>query len=581
MDSRENRPPLSHQESDDDKPTTKKKKSTTQLGSFALSPRKKSEKAEPQEPAWSLLTLTKRRGGETIEKIPLAPPAVSEKAPAASTVVEPEAHHELPVEKLMPDEARLVARHIVSERQADDATAEVKMPDTEDAGEGFAATAAEAVESFRSKIIQKGHQLEEAFTETVQEIEAGMTPRLAVVTEPVVEAGSTPEHDEPLRETVIEETLASPFNESPPLRQQVEMAEISETVPSIVPPLPRTMSDKPRLRSAIAPAATELRPRGSGVYRLNTFARKDGQPSTEYVPLRDEFTLKNLPGGIVGYLIGRRRGRIKTEKKLAKARKKLEAQVEDLQESIITKENDIRKVVHTNMSKKEFYDASQQPDPENPRVLAMEANQLHGKKHPAERIGRVLINGRDEQLAGKNDTKTEKKSPKTKAAAEKPTIDKRVETLSRAELLQMSEKVNVDNTTLRQVYETHLVSEQGLRRLVSEYVRSGDVHEALREELVEHEIDFERDPLLRGQDHKRQQHGDTAESVTLSALLKKADILSQHEADDELAVLKARQDHHETQRERQQSHRRLLDVSMVAAITVLFILVVILLSRGR
>lgn len=204
------------------------------------------------------------------------------------------------------------------------------------------------------------------------------------------------------------------------------------------------------------------------------------------------------------------------------------------------------------------------------RSEALEANQLHGKQVAPERIGRVVV------------TAEEKPSPELvkqpEKVAERPTTDKRVETMGRAELLDLSEKVAVENTNLRHVYETHLVSEQGLRRLVGEYTRGGDVQKALRQELVEHEIDFERDPILRD---RQRASAASAAGDTLGSLLRKAEVLNESEAKEELAVLKARQAHHENQRQRQPTHRRLIDVSMVVAIAVLFVLVMMLLLRGR
>ena len=72
-----------------------------------------------------------------------------------------------------------------------------------------------------------------------------------------------------------------------------------------------------------------------------------------------------------------------------------------------------------------------------------------------------------------------------------------METLSRAELLSISEHIGVETSSLRNVYETHLIGEHALRRLVAEYLQGGDVQMALRREIVEHEIDHERDPALR------------------------------------------------------------------------------------
>jgi hypothetical protein len=47
------------------------------------------------------------------------------------------------------------------------------------------------------------------------------------------------------------------------------------------------------------------------------------------------------------------------------------------------------------------------------------------------------------------------------------------------------------------VYETNLITEQGLRRLVGDFERGANVQAALQRELIEKEMSYERDPRLR------------------------------------------------------------------------------------
>jgi hypothetical protein len=227
------------------------------------------------------------------------------------------------------------------------------------------------------------------------------------------------------------------------------------------------------------------------------------------------------------------------------------------------------------------------------RLEAPEASQLHGKQVAPERIGHVIVAaGATPETSRQSfaDAKIGPSTTKKIAKAERPSkaktpelkpIDKRIETMGRAELLDLSGKVPVENTTLRQVYETHLVGEQGLRRLVSEYTRGGDVQKALRAELVEHEIDFERDPLLRDRKRPAEAPAEDRGQPTLETLLQKAGVVDHAEVREELATLKVRQARQEQRHQQQQKHRRALDVSMVAVIAVLTALVIMLLLRGR
>lgn len=256
-----------------------------------------------------------------------------------------------------------------------------------------------------------------------------------------------------------------------------------------------------------------------------------------------------LFGGIIGYLIGRRRGRIKTERKLLPIQKKLEKEVTDLQWQIREKEDRLRRaaarkaqreglLVTTAAATGSAAESALESD-KNPtisgevpidntpiertkevnslnslqaeqltleRQRAPEANQLHGTK-AHEHLGQVLLAaGAAAAIAGRESLKSEKpelspsrlevsineNNPEAKLVA-----DKSAETLTRQELMEVSEKILVDGNSLRQIYETRLIGERGLRRLIAEYQRGGDMQAALRREVVEHEIDFERDPAMR------------------------------------------------------------------------------------
>ena len=122
-----------------------------------------------------------------------------------------------------------------------------------------------------------------------------------------------------------------------------------------------------------------------------------------------------LFGGIIGYLIGRRRGRIKTEKRLLPVQKKLEKQVKGLQFEIQENDKKIRRLaaekvrsqgpavvevlaakaaIQQNKEKpatKLIYKTEQAKPPKTERVRAPEAHQLHGKPESEHHIGQVLI----------------------------------------------------------------------------------------------------------------------------------------------------------------------------------------------
>lgn len=154
---------------------------------------------------------------------------------------------------------------------------------------------------------------------------------------------------------------------------------------------------------------------------------------------------------------------------------------------------------------------------------------------------------------------------------------KRIETLNRAELLNLSEKIAVEGSTLRQIYETHLIGERGLRRLVAEHLHGGDLNKALRLEIIEREIDFERDPGLRDMAPVQLPSTNTAQQAktALDELLERADIVSDDRGE-EAAFFKARATYEANQLQQHKQQRRLIDIGLAVIITILLVLVLIL-----
>lgn len=197
------------------------------------------------------------------------------------------------------------------------------------------------------------------------------------------------------------------------------------------------------------------------------------------------------------------------------------------------------------------------------RRKAPEARQLHVPENSHEHIGRVVV--------------TAESKPK-EVAEQKPRLapNKNVETMSRTELLEFSDSIKIEGTTLRQVFETHLVSEKGLRRLIGEHLHGGDIKKALQAEILEHEIDFERDPAMRGIAPTEVSTPSLGSTSTLDELLQKAD--SSVSGD----VGEVAYDKHEPKPSKPplvptpQMTRRTLDIVFVSIILILLVLVLAL-----
>jgi hypothetical protein len=151
--------------------------------------------------------------------------------------------------------------------------------------------------------------------------------------------------------------------------------------------------------------------------------------------------------------------------------------------------------------------------------------------------------------------------------------------MNRVDLLKISQKMFVEGTSLRQIYETHLVGEKGLRRLVTEYLKGGDVQKVLRKEIVEREIDFERDPIMRDLASTS-----SADSRSSSAVLQQ--MINQAEgtvtaSSEEAAFYKAKADYEVDQRVNDRKRRKKADVGIISLIVILSAVVSLLLVNHR
>lgn len=153
---------------------------------------------------------------------------------------------------------------------------------------------------------------------------------------------------------------------------------------------------------------------------------------------------------------------------------------------------------------------AKKPHRRNPEALGAAATHAPELPKP-ERVGHMLL-------------EAESRAESIAEPAEQP-ASKRVETLSRVELLAYSDKIEINGSSLRQIYETHLIGERGLRRLVAESLRGGDLGKALEREILEREIDFERDPAMRdiAIPTDSASTGTTTSNTALSQLLEQAD----------------------------------------------------------
>jgi hypothetical protein len=293
-----------------------------------------------------------------------------------------------------------------------------------------------------------------------------------------------------------------------------------------------------------------------------------------------DFIAGAVVGGVVGNLMGRRKERLKTEKRLAPVQKKLEQQVTALEQRLVQKEQALVLAVAKRGGAEAKPAAATTRRPE--ASVAVNAERMQpgrqetrlGMEKPvrAERLGHMVIAAEAPRKQAERVRMERPNSIREAFRAEE------VKTMSRNEVLELSEKIVVEGANLRRIYESRLIGEKQLRHLVTEYLQGKDIRKDLRREMVEHEIDFERDPILR--DRVRSHLATNNTGGGLGELLASVGIV-ENEADPALERRIAADEQRRAEAKRKHDRRQAMaDTAMLTAIVVLATVVAVLLMRG-
>lgn len=583
-----------HDEDSTETDASKKKKKSRRLplfggGSEAKNEAKDTNPEKPDEKA-DASTLWHKLIAESTEKKTGKPDAQAKEAEktakktdeadgsAWSTQFETASEQEAPLEALGPEEQAAVAAEYIAARRAEILAEQAKAEAADTAADETAAAERVAdlalLEAMQAALEREAAKpaahiepLEEAYAATVQRL-AELKPDAAGLEAsgdaPATSALETPEplpQDFPLDETVRSADYDIDDADDP------TRVGSSATVPPT--PVWQRSGSSANAGTRGTPTAPGSSGNGGGSGAAGLFAAGGGfsgagpganplfnRPNVMPAPAAAVETVESrrahtgsalLVGAVVGYLVGRRRGRIKTEKRLRAVEKKLTNQVEAARQQITEKEQQIRKLARETYRQKRqklSYERSMDRPAERiepaklPLVAAMAAAapaalrqerralepaaEVTPSSRPArpenqttsrtERLGLGLVTLRAIEAAPpqpnrretapamqsieKNTTAAEK-SAKAPTPEASPDLAKTSQTMNREELLKTGGEIRVGSTNLRRVYETNLISEQGLRRLVAVHERGGNVREVLEQELTEKEMSYERDPRLR------------------------------------------------------------------------------------
>jgi hypothetical protein len=337
------------------------------------------------------------------------------------------------------------------------------------------------------------------------------------------------EEDDPLSPvTPVQRTTASRSTPPPPVRPPV---------PPTRPPVPPTPPTPP------APATY--------YYNPNTIAPTPATPNSPNVPSNPnvippddtEYGRRRsgdlLLGGIVGYMIGRRGGRKRTEARLEPEIKKRDAQLEDLKTKLEESEVAVRVDAATKAPEASVVEKTVEVPAEarvikeiEERVEHISVETIKEEKRLIEEQEKVfeqllvdvpqvetntefvevpaLQESRDQRQPEKESEKEtvveknyEKQAEVRERTKEKPEVVRdKVEakrdprSMSMPELLAVADHIMYEKASLRQLYERHRIDAVNLRRVVIEYFNGGTRYERLLLHSLE-AVEMQRE--LRGE----------------------------------------------------------------------------------
>lgn len=196
-----------------------------------------------------------------------------------------------------------------------------------------------------------------------------------------------------------------------------------------------------------------------------------------------------LLGGVVGYLIGRRRGRIKTEQRLLPVQKKLEKQVKGLHEQIAAQELRVRAAVARKREILSIPIAKQRERKDQIASLRQKANQVEASKTTQKDKAPDVrqTKSAERRFAEKPIERTEK----SHKIHEKLLTPKSVERLTLPLLLAIAADIKLGETSLKSMYENGAVDQRNLRLVLKKYLEGERLDkiwpEALQQELTRQE----------------------------------------------------------------------------------------------
>lgn len=214
-----------------------------------------------------------------------------------------------------------------------------------------------------------------------------------------------------------------------------------------------------------------------------------------------------LLGGILGYMIGRRGGRKRTEARLEPEINKLTDEVKASQEHLEAREIDLKQLVinHEQERKADQKAAAEREQTHKTELKAEKAKDEKKLQQVSEVLSKAVVPEVAEapaEVSAPETLKPETKPipPSQSKEAELKHVLRRTEQLSTPELLKTAETLYINGTSVRELYNTNQIDRHGLVHIVQESLRGNSLTNAFekvelgRERQRERAREFRHDP---------------------------------------------------------------------------------------
>ncbi len=282
------------------------------------------------------------------------------------------------------------------------------------------------------------------------------------------------------------------------IEDAVEYAHLSPVVPELIPlnPVETPVETAPTPTVPPVPPTLVSQPVPGGYNSVPQPEATTAQSVTE----RDRLIAQNyayrrgrndgfFTGGLFGYLYGRRRGRKKAERRFKPVQERLEKQLKQVTEKLTHRERDIRSLAERKME--------QAPQPVQYDKVVEKLAPQPTLPLTAETMPLPVVPAA-EAAPSRQPTAAELAVSRSEYAGILP-FNTSSDELSSNELKAIAQKVIIDHIPLKEMYEAGQFDEKGLRRIVNEFLRGGDVQKAVTKEVIRKDKAFELDPRLRQQ----------------------------------------------------------------------------------